>query len=292
MKPQPVKIFPNGKVMQYQSRFSLLTKTSRDALRYVVIFSVKKLNAFLSSDFKIKKWSNIDLTTLKKEIKFLFEYRFCGFFDFDGIMQPIGGFSILPLKMKEAILKNNINCILGKKVNTIFAKDSNVIINVGGKEFFSSKVYISESTDTKLINFQVKSKKIHNFKVYPHILVYVSRLKSKFFPQYIQVRNDNNFRRITLLKNHYCDSREGLFLIQTRSQMRSDPSHKDRIKSLLLRLKLIDNEVDVKVKDYFNDYYLGSSKESALAPGKLNDSIVCLETIGDISKIIALHSKD
>jgi len=289
MEPQPDKVFASGVFRPYQSRFTLIIKPLRSILRYLFIIFSRYINFFLVKKFKIRKWSNEDLISLKKEVKFLFKYRFFGFLDFKGIQIPVGGYSRLPEKIIEAIQSNNITSIVGKKVTEIKMYSDNPTIIVDGKKITSSRVFISQSTSSKIVNFQSEPNKITNFKVFPHILVYVNSLKSNNFPYYIQVREDKDFRRVSFILNHYQNTNKGLFLIQTRKLMQDDPLIKEKITSLLFKCKLIDGGSQIQIKNYFNDFYVGNPNDSAFTPGNLSNSVICLETIGDISKIIALH---
>ena len=69
--------------------------------------------------------------------------------------------------------------------------------------------------------------------------------------------------------------------------MKNDPLlHKEKVKSLMLRCNLVKDDVQIEIKTYFNN--LGV-KDGIFIPGKLSDRVTCLETIGDISKKLALH---
>ncbi len=290
MEPQPVKVYPDGRVELYQTRYSLISRSARDMSRYSVIIIVRGINTFLLDRIKIKKWGNFYLSTLKKEMMFFFKYRFCGFLDFNGIHMPVGGFSIMSKKIQEAIHNNGIYCFTGVNVSEIKMQGDRAIITAGGEKIITKKVFISQSSNVSLIGSGITLNRVNKFKVYPHVLVHVSRLKKQNFPHYIQVRQDVDFRRIGFSRDYSANSKGALFLIQTRFNMENDTLIKEKILHLLTKCDLIENKTQIEIKHYFNDSYIGSSEDSAFIPGKINNVITCLESVGDITKNIASNS--
>jgi hypothetical protein len=284
---QPITLFSNGKVRPIQSRLSLLTEPLKGLIRYISIILVKFFNFFLFYRFKIKRGKDIDLTHEWKAIKFSFKYKFCGFFSFKGVQIPVDGYSIFTMKIMEAMNKQNIYNISGKKASEIKIHSDKVLLKIGSEKITARKVYISESTNTNILNFNVKPRKSNKFKEFPHILVYVNSLKTKNFPNYIAFRGDIDFKRLVFLKNHYQNTNEGLFLIQTKRKMKKDSLlDKEKVKSLMLRCNLVENDVQIEINNHFNS--LGV-KNGIFTPGKLSDRVTCLETIGDLTKKVALH---
>jgi hypothetical protein len=286
MKPQPIRLFSNGKEKLIQPRLSLLTQPLKEFIRLFAIILVRFINFFLFKRFKINKWKDIDLTGVVKDVKFTFKHKFSGFLSFKGNQIPIGGYSIFPKKIMEAIQKHNIYSISGKKVSEIKVDSDKVILKIGSEQITAREVYISESTNTNILNFNVGPKKTNTFKEFPHSLVCINSLKKENFPNYIQFKDDDLFQRLVFLKNHYQETNEALFLIQHKRKIKNDSFSKEKVRSLMLRCNLVEDDVQIQIINQQNN--LGV-KSGIFIPGILVGRVACLKTIGCVSKNVALQ---
>ena len=176
-------------------------------IRFIAIIIVRIINYFLLERFKIKKGINLVLATEWKKTKLLFKYKFCGFFSYKGIQMPKQGYFIFPIKIKEALIKNNIYSMTDTKVDEISIDSLNVFLKIGNKEIAANKVFLTESSDTNILDLQI-SKKSNYLKEYPHTLIRINPFKKNKLKSYIQIKGDKLFQRVQFFHHHRLEQRK------------------------------------------------------------------------------------
>ncbi len=288
MRPQPIRVYQNGKKRKYLTRYRILKVFLSQLFAYLVLICIRSLNKLIPDKLKIRKGEKLSLSDLRKNIVLLFFKRVLSLLGSVRIKQPKGGYSIIPKKIIECLNKYDIPRDIGY-VKTVSITDNRCVIKLENRSIYANKVYLSESTDIEILPLlgsdSILRRLSHeNF----HIVVEVGQIESKEIPGYISIENDENFHRISKYPLSLDESYSySIFLVQIKKHPNQFKDLIHSIQNIFFVSGIVKNmNITVSVVKLFQDTHCNLSQDAKYASGiYLGGKIEILQSIGDLGRI-------
>ena len=291
--PQPIKILKNNKIKNYFCPQRELRKILTQVGLLLALPFVKFINFFLPNKIQIGR--NLKFKNLSKLIKFGIRYKLISIFSFNGIMEPIFGYSYFIEQLICQVKKNNVKIINTEFIDVYKLDNKNLEVITTKDKIEAKKIYLTESVEVKKesnLAEIIDISETYTKNKYWHVVIEVFEKIKKKIPTYINLPDDNIIHRMTKDNHLNIKTKRNIFLIQTRINPMSI-NHEILYKRVIEIFALFDvivEQKNIKVLKFFEKSLFSSQKNSQFCNSRTKENIVIIRSIGDLGKNITLNS--
>lgn len=294
LKPAPTKYFGNGRSRAYFNRSAVCKSFCRVLFLTLIVITVRRLNCWLPKKNQLFSSFPLNEPAWRKRLKFLWHYRIRGLGKYRGIMSPKEGVVSFIDGLIHRFESQGGKKMQGRVISVEKTGAVWLLKTMDDNEIETKKIAVSESVELKKVMIEGKKFSISpKYSDYWHVLVAISKEDIKKDLTYVHLPEDKLFHRITAVR---CDEKylkekqllnERFFLIQLRKSY-DDLANLDLdIQLLVEELGLIEIASNVIIKSKFTGKFVMSRQDIAIDEILKNNDIVVINSIGDISRVVA-----
>ena len=282
--PQPTRVFLNGRVAPYTSRFGIV----RSALRAVFSLGLA-LRRVVIARHDERPASRARLAGAWQTLLFELRFRLPGVASFDAVRKPADGYVNFMEALCSQVEASGI-AVVTDRVDGVDPIEAHAIVRHGTRhQTKAEKVFFGESARIEKLGTQASSGA--PAEDYHHIVVGSPAAEVVLRSDYVHTPDDPIFHRVTYVRDHAPNTAaaRAIFLVQLRRPVQDIPALDQELGILFRRCGIATNATDIIVYKVFSKQYMG--RGPTVPPLRSGAVIQGVRTIGDLARNVVVQAE-